>query len=72
VSTYTLHDTEDGEPLCVVEYENRRDGDGQKLGKKPGWLMRMFYDLKQIRRVVEPRLPKETPADTQNQDISGP
>jgi hypothetical protein len=53
-------------------YENRRDGDGNQLGKKPGWLMRMFYDLKQIRRVVEPRLPKETPADTQNQDISGP
>jgi hypothetical protein len=52
--------------------ENRRDGDGQQLGPKPRWLARMFYDMKQIRRVVEPRLPKETPADVQNQDISGP
>jgi hypothetical protein len=53
-------------------YENRRDGDGQQLGKKPEQLARLSYDEKQLASPVEPRLPKETPADVQNQDISGP
>lgn len=58
MSLYTLRDTEDGEPLYVVEYENRRDGDGKRLGPKPPNIAKMLYDSKQIACPVEPRVPE--------------
>lgn len=51
-----VHDTEDGEVLYEVEYENRRDGSGRQLGPKPPALAQKPYDLRQIDCDVEPRL----------------